>query len=179
MAVISRRTLLSRALLASALGGGALLGLTRPVKHKVAMPPPPPPVALTAALARQRRLLADYDRVLASQPARPGLAGLRADVAAHGNALRAVLQRYPGWRLAVSASTSPAAATARTTAATPGASASPADPIASLATASKAAATATNQACLDWPATEPNAAEVLPLLGSIAACLASHAQVLR
>jgi len=175
MAVISRRTLLSRALLASALGGGALLGLTRPVKHKVAAPPPPPPVALTAALARQRRLLADYDRVLASQPARPGLAGLRADVAAHGNALRAVLQRYPGWRLAVTNSTSPAAATS----AAPSASASPVDPIAALATASKAAATATSQACLDWPATEPNAAEVLPLLGSIAACLASHAQVLR
>ena len=104
MAHISRRTLLNRALLVSALGGGALLGLTRPVKRKVATPPPPPPVELTAALARQRRLLASYDQALANKPALPGLAGLRADVAAHGNALRAVLQRYPGWRLAVSSS---------------------------------------------------------------------------
>src|ERR1700712_3093658 len=105
MADISRRTLLNRAVLAAALGGGALLGLTRPIKHKIALPPPPPPVALTDALARQRRLLTGYDRTLASRPAHPGLAGLRADVAAHGNALGAVLQRYPGWRLAVSSST--------------------------------------------------------------------------
>jgi hypothetical protein len=171
MAAISRRTLLRRALLGSALGGGALLGLTRPVKHKVAVPPPPPPVALTAALARQRHLLAEYDQALASQPAHPGLAGLRADVAAHGNALRAVLQHYPGWRLGTS-STVPGSATPRSTAA-------PVITIAALAAASRAAAAATTQACLDWPATEAQASEVVPLLGSIAACLASHAQVLR
>src|SRR3954465_15628145 len=105
MAHISRRTLLNRALLCTALGGGALLGLTRPVRHQVATPPPPPPAALTAMLARQRQLLASYDRVLASQRTHPGLAGLRADVAAHGTALQEVLQRYPGWRLAVTAST--------------------------------------------------------------------------
>jgi hypothetical protein len=131
MADISRRTLLNRALLASALGGGALLGLTRPIRHKIATPPPPPPMALTAALARQQRLLAGYDQALASQRAHPGLAGLRADVAAHGNALREVLQHYPGWRLSVTSSTSQAGARPAGTAtagstATPVGSAAPA-----------------------------------------------------
>jgi hypothetical protein len=170
MAEISRRTLLSRVLLCSALGGGALAGLTRPIRHQVAVPPPPPPVALTAALARQRHLLAGYDQALATQPAHPGLAGLRADVAAHGNALRAVLQNYPGWRLGSSATVAGSA--------TPGSTAIPVA-IPALAAACSAAAAATTRACLDWPATEAHAGEVVPLLGSIAACLASHAQVLR
>lgn len=185
MADISRRTLLNRALLVSALGGGALLGLTRPVKRKVATPPPPPPVALTAALARQRRLLASYDQALASPPAHPALAGLRADVAAHGNALRAVLQHYPGWRLSVSSSVPRASSAPRASAlpgvsAVPGASSSsaPGSGIPALAAASRAAAAAASRACLDWPAAEAHAAEAVPLLGSIAACLSSHAQVL-
>jgi hypothetical protein len=173
MAEISRRTLLSRALLGAALAGGGLLGLTRPIKHKVAVPPPPPPVALTAALARQRQLLDGYDQALASQPAHPGLAGLRADVAAHGNALRAVLQRYPGWRL--SSSATPGSRAPGPTAAGTGI---PAGTIPALAAASRSAAVATSQACLDWPATEAHAGEVVPLLGSIAACLSSHARVL-
>jgi hypothetical protein len=185
MAEISRRTLLSRALLGSALAGGGLLGLTRPIKHKVAVPPPPPPVALTAALARQRELLDGYDQALASQPVHPGLAGLRADVAAHGNALRAVLQRYPGWRLSSSAtvpgsrtpgsSATPGSRTPGTTAAGTGI---PAGTIPALAAASRSAAVATSQACVDWPAAEAQAGEVVPLLGSIAACLSSHARVL-
>jgi hypothetical protein len=174
MAEISRRTLLSRALLGSALAGGALLGLARPVKHKLAVPPPPPPVALTAALARQRRLLDGYDQALASGPAHPELAGLRADVAAHGNALRAVLQRYPGWRLASSATANGSA----TPGTAPAGTGRPVTGIAALAAASRSAAAATSQACLGWPATEAQAGEVIPLLGSIAACLSSHAQVL-
>ncbi len=182
MADITRRTLLHRALLAAALGGGALLGVTRPVRHRRASAPPPPPVALTAALARQRELLASYDRALALHRAHPGLAGLRADVAAHGTALREVLQRYPGWRLAGTAAT-PGGTAAPSSTGSPGGTASPsgsaaADPLAALAAASTAAATATSAACLAWPATETNAAEVVPLLGSIAACLASHAEVL-
>jgi len=176
MADITRRTLLNRALLAAALGAGALLGVTRPVRHRKASPPPPPPVALTAALARQRQLLAAYDRALTLQRAHPGLAGLRADLAAHGTALHEVLQRYPGWRLSVTASTPrPGATPGGTTSASNSAAA---DPIAALATLSTSAATATSAACLAWPATEANAAEVVPLLGSIAACLASHAEVL-
>jgi hypothetical protein len=174
MADISRRTLLSRTLLGSALAGGALLGLTRPIRHKVAVPPPPPPIALTAALARQRHLLADYDQALVSQPAHLGLAGLRADVAAHGTALLAVLQHYPGWRLS-SSSTVPAGATPGPATGT----SAPVAGIAALAAASRSAAAASTQACLQWPATEAYASEVVPLLGSIAACLTSHAQVLR
>lgn len=182
MADISRRTLLSRALLVSALGGGALLGLTRPIRRKLASPPPPPPVALTAALARQRRLLEGYDQALARKTAHPGLAGLRADVAAHGHALRAVLQHYPGWRLAVTSSApaaSPAPGSRTPGNAAPASSTSaPVGGISALASASRAAAAATTRDCLEWPATEAHAAEVLPLLGSIAACLTSHAQVL-
>jgi hypothetical protein len=196
MADISRRTLLSRALLVSALGGGALLGLTRPIKRKLATPPPPPPAALTAALARQRQLLSSYDQALASRLAHPGLVGLRADVAAHGNALRAVLQLYPGWRLAApsaasgssasgssapggSASGSSAPGSSASGSPAPDGSAAPAVTLATLAAASRAAAAASTRACLDWPVTEAHAAQVLPLLGSIAACLSSHAQVLR
>ncbi|HEX8093751.1 hypothetical protein [Jatrophihabitans sp.] len=191
MADISRRTLLSRALLGSALAGGALLGLTRPIKHKVAVPPPPPPVALTAALARQRHLLDGYDLVLANQPAHPGLAGLRADVAAHGNALRAVLQHYPGWRLSTSSTVSgsrtpgssvPPGSRTPGSSLPPGTTAagtgSPVTTLPALAAASRSAAAATSQACLDWPATEAHAGEVVPLLGSIAACLTSHSRVL-
>jgi hypothetical protein len=170
MAEIPRRTLLSRGLLGSALVGGGLLGLTRPIKRKVAVPPPPPPVALTDALARQRRLLDGYEQVLARTPAQPGLAGLRADVAAHGNALRAVLQRYPGWRLSTGSPAPRPAGTAAT--------GTPVDTVSTLAAASRAAAAAASQACLDWPATEAQAREVVPLLGSIAASLASHARVL-
>jgi|GEM_PF-3544084 len=179
MADISRRTLLNRALLGTALGGGALLGLTRRVRHQVATPPPPPPAELTAALARQRQLLASYDRVLTTERSRPGLAGLRADVAAHGTALHEVLQHYPGWRLAVTASTSRAAPAPGTSGSPAPAGSAAADPIAALAEASRSAATATTAACLRWPDTEPHAAQVVPLLGSIAACLTSHLQVLR
>ena len=173
MAEISRRTLLNRAMLTTALGGGALLGVTRPIRHRVATPPPPPPAALTAALSRQQHLLAGYDQALARQRAHPGLAALRADLAAHGAALREVLQRYPGWRLAV------AAGSAEASAGTAAPTGDPTlDPIGALATASRSGAAATRAACLAWPATEAHAAEVVPLLGSIAACLASHAQVL-
>jgi hypothetical protein len=186
MADITRRTLLHRALLAAALGGGALLGVTRPVKHKLATAPPAPPAALTAALARQRQLLAAYDRALTLQRAHPGLAGLRADLAAHGTALREVLQRYPGWRLSVTASVPRTGITPGSTGSPPGSTtpgttpsgSSKADPIAALAAASTSAANATSAACLAWPATEAHAAEVVPLLGSIAACLSSHAEVL-
>jgi hypothetical protein len=167
MAEITRRTLFNRALLASALGGGALLGLTRPIRHRTAVPPPAAPAALRAALDRQQRLLAGYDLLLARPPVRPvELAGLRADIAAHGSALRAVLERYPGWRLA-QASPSPASS-----------SPAPPDTVSALASATKATAAATAKACLDWPAGEANAGQVLPLLASIAACLSTHVQVL-
>ncbi len=104
MAEISRRRLLGGTLVVAGAAAGAVLGLSRPVHHKVATPPPAAPVGLVAALDRQRALLAGYDRLTnADQPAGAGrveLQALRADVIAHGDALRALLELYPGWRWA-------------------------------------------------------------------------------
>ncbi len=182
MAEISRRTLFNRALLVSALGGGALLGLTRPIRHRVAVPPPPAPAALVDALARQQRLLAGYDRALAARAAHPALPGLRADIVAHGAALRAALERYPGWRLARvepagGDSTTRARPTPTSTSA-PGGVPALAATVPALAAASRAGAAAASRACLNWPGAGSDAAEVATLLASIAACLSSHAQVL-
>src|SRR5213080_2328625 len=102
MTYISRRTLFNRTLLLVAAGGGAAIGLTKTVHHKVAVPPAAPPVPLTAALDTQRRLLGGYDAALSASPGHPTLTALRADIAAHGAALRAVLEDYPGWRYAQS-----------------------------------------------------------------------------
>jgi hypothetical protein len=166
MAEISRRTLLSRAALLAGLAAGAGLGLTKGVRHKVAVPPPPAPAALTGALARQQALLAGYDSMAHHYGTRPALAALRSDVVAHGDALRALLELYPGWRLARAGSSGPSASG-------PGATS-----LAQLAAASTAGASALTAAALAWPATEQHALEVVPALASIAACLASHLQVL-
>jgi hypothetical protein len=166
MANISRRTLFSRTLLLAALGGGAAAGLTRSVHHKVAVPPPPPPAALVAARDTQKRLLAGYDGALAATPGDATLMALRADIVAHGDALNAALESYPGWRYARS-QPSPS------TPVTPGVGSK-----AALAAASKAGADAGSKACVSWPASDPQAAQIVPLLGSIAACLSTHAAVL-
>jgi len=198
MAEISRRTLLSRTVLLAGLAAGAGLGLTKRVRHKVAVPPPAPPAALTDALAAQQRLLADYDTI-GFHYGWPAIPGLRSDVAAHGDALRALLERYPGWRLArASGSSVPtgsathsgvdgSAAPSATGSAAPSAT-GPAAPSATgsvkattidqLATATAANARSLTKATLAWPADEQHAVEVVPVLASIAACLASHAQVL-
>jgi hypothetical protein len=188
MAEISRRTLFNRALLASAVGAGALLGLTRPVHHRRAVPPAPPPAALVAALDRQQQLLAGYDRMLAGPktvpgPAGPaGLGGLRADVAAHGDALRALLERYPGWRLSSRRAAADAASASPPTVGT-AANRQTGNPevagtVSAQAAASKAGAAAAAVSSLDWPGTDPNAPLVVPLLASISASLSSHLQVL-
>jgi hypothetical protein len=170
MAEISRRALLSRTVLVAGVAVGAGLGLTRRVHHKVAVPPPAPPAALTDALARQQRLLADHDAVASGHhPGRPTAAGLRSDVVAHGDALRALLELYPGWRLARAGSSSSGAAPSPTAT---GMS------VKQLAAATAGDARALTDAALAWPATEQHAVEVVPVLGSIAACLASQAQEL-
>jgi hypothetical protein len=164
MVEISRRTLLGRAVVLAGLAAGAGLGFTKGIRHKVATPPPPAPAALTDALARQQKLLAGYDLVTRGYGVRPAVAGLRSDVVAHGDALRALLEGYPGWRLSrpvPSASAPPAGRT-----------------IDQLAAASTADARALTDAALAWPATDQHAVEVVSTLASIAACLASHAQVL-
>ncbi|MEO9239872.1 MAG: hypothetical protein ABI418_17480 [Jatrophihabitantaceae bacterium] len=133
------------------------------------MPPPAPPAALTTALQHQRSLQDGYDRLSAANPSGPAyLAGLRSDVHAHGDALRALLERYPGWRL------SQAAGTAQPSPSSPAAPSS----LAALASASRSTSAALTSACRGWPAGEPNAAQVLPVLGSIAAALSTHALVL-
>ncbi|MDQ2957662.1 MAG: hypothetical protein M3Y42_11930 [Actinomycetota bacterium] len=167
MAEISRRTLISRSVLVAGVGIGAVLGLSRTVHHKVAVPPAAPPAALLAALNRQRALLAGY--ALQAKAGSTQLRSLQQDVAAHGDALRALLELYPGWRLAQASPTS----------AVPSAPvANPPATVAALASASKAAAAATSTACLQWPAGEAQAGQVVPVLGSIAACLSTHAAVL-
>jgi hypothetical protein len=167
MAEISRRTLLSRTALVAGLGVGAALGLTRTVHHKVAMPPPPAPAELVGALDRQRALLAGYDAVGVSS--RAALPGLRSDVAAHGEALSGLLELYPGWRLNRSSGS---------TGTSPSVQSAAPDSIAGLAAASKSDAAALAAAAVHWPTSDPHAIEVLPVLGSIAACLAVHAEVL-
>ncbi len=187
MAEISRRTVLRGGVVLAGLAAGAGMGLTKAVRHKVAVPPPPPPTALTDALARQQRLLADHDAVADGHYAGwPAVGSLRSDVVAHGDALHALLERYPGWRLAHPASSGSAGpvapsgsagpvASSRTTSA---AATAPAMTIDQLAAASSTGARAFSQAAQAWPAAEQHAAEVVPVLASIAACLASHAQVL-
>jgi len=180
MATISRRALLATGGLIGAAGVGIGAGFTASVHHKVAAPPPPPPAALTSALAAQGQLLAGYDAALADGPA--VLPALRADIAEHSQAIRALLEDYPGWRLA---SESSAAAGVDATGAAPGQptpsqpSAAPvAGTVAALITASKRLATSLAAAAVDWPASDTRAQQVAPVLGSIAACLSSHVQVL-
>jgi hypothetical protein len=195
MAEISRRTLLSRTAVLAGLALGAGFGFTKHVRHKVALPPPPPPAALADALGRQQRLLAGYDS-MGRHYGWPAVPSLRSDVAAHGDALRALLERYPGWRIArthPAGSSAPTASAGPTGAAGTSGSAGSTDSAAASATGSAtsgrttlvqlAAATAADaraltNAALAWPASEQHAVEVVATLASIAACLASHAQVL-
>lgn len=168
MADISRRTLLSRSMLAGGVVIGAAVGFGRHVHHKVAVPPPAPPAELTRALTKQQALLAGYDEVGAAP------AGLKADVTAHGDALRALLELYPGWRLAQQP---PAGPTNSPATSSPSGTAVPAS-VAGLATASAALATALTDAVQTWPAADAHAATVVPTLASIAASLSTHVQVL-
>lgn len=173
MAEISRRTLFSGTLLVTAAAAGAALGLTRAVHHKVAVPPVPPPAALLAALGRQQSLLAGYQQLAAGAgPAPASLGALRSDLVAHGAALRGLLERYPGWRLAGSSAASPSPPSVA------GQASAPPTTVPALALACRAAATSTSTACAQWPAGEPQAGQVVPVLGSIAACLSTHAEVL-
>jgi hypothetical protein len=181
MSQISRRALFGRGLLVLSAGAGAALGWQHRVHHRVAVAPPAPPAALTAALNRQRTLLAGYDQLTDDQL--PARAGLRADLQAHGDALRALLELYPGWRLAQaspssSGSAGPSGSASPSGSAGPSGSAPAPATLTGLATASRTAAAALTQNCLHWPAGETQAAQVVPMLGSMAACLNSHVAVL-
>jgi hypothetical protein len=180
MPEIARRTLLSWGLLLAGAAAGIGLGVEKSVHHKVATPPPPPPAALVAALSTERALAAGYDAVAAAAPAQASrLRALRADLDAHTAALSAVLETYPGWRLSQRGS-----ATAGSSAASPSPTGNPTAPppvgttISALATAARSAAATLSQTCLQWPVSDSNGPTVVPLLGSISACLSTHAQEL-
>ncbi|HEY2041641.1 MAG TPA: hypothetical protein VGH11_03110 [Jatrophihabitans sp.] len=167
MAAISRRTLISRGLLIAAAAAGAALGMTKSVHHKVAVPPPAPPRALVSLLTAQQGLLTGYDAAIASNPANSALlTALKSDVTAHRGAVQAVLEGYPGWRLAQSqpSATPPDTPVAGSTSA--------------LAAATKKLAASTASSCSAWPSADSNAVRVVPLLGSISACLNTHVGVL-
>ncbi|CAN5491590.1 hypothetical protein BH10ACT8_BH10ACT8_31960 [soil metagenome] len=173
MAEISRRTLLSRGLILAAAVGGTAFGVTRSVHHKIAVPPAPPPTGLTALLAVQNVLLPSYDRAAAAHVgAADTISQLRAEVTAHADAVRALLQHYPGWRFAQ------ASATATPTAPSSPPAATSAAAKAELTAAVKSAQSAFADGCLAWPESEQYASQVVPILGVIAASLATHLAVL-
>lgn len=178
MTTISRRTLLSRTVVGAAVLVGAAAGVGRRVHHRVAVPPAPPPAALVAVLTAQGRLLDGFDQVVATGAAAAVLPALRADIEAHGSALRALLEAYPGWRYRAIAAGSggPSASPSPSTAApveTP-----VAGDTAQLVAGIAALATLAARTCQQWPAGEQQAAQVVPLLGSMAAALRSQQDVL-
>jgi len=164
MAEISRRALLGRSAVLLGLAAGAGAGFARHVHHRVALPPPPPPAALVQALAAQQSVRAGYEHA-------SGLpAGLIADAQAHRQALRALLELYPGWRLAQA---EPAPAAGAPTAGPP----VPANRQ-QLVSAVSALTDQLRHQAEAWPATDPHAVEVAPVLASIAASLQTHRMVL-
>lgn len=162
---------------AATVAGGAA-GLARPVHHKMAVPPAPPPDALVIALSDVRRLDVAYTAALTRDPADAGLlTSLRSDVRAHADALMALLERYPGWRYEQSLPTPTQGATASPYP-SPSSSPSIGGSGAALRAALSEISASTGRACVTWPATESHALEAVGLLGSIAATLATHLEVL-
>jgi hypothetical protein len=114
---------------------------------------------LTAAIATERGLLAQYDAVIAAAPAlRPRLAPIAAEHRAHLDALEA-LDAAPSAQPSEAPSTGTPAAT-------------PVAAVAGLIRAERAAARALSAASLSQPA------DVAVLMGSIAASESSHLVVL-
>jgi hypothetical protein len=146
--------------LAGTVVGGALAGCW-PGSNKPATPPPPHP--LTSAVAGTQALVDRYRTTIGGYPdlgAR--LEPLLANHRAHLDALRNAMG-LP------SPSASPSAATASPSASV---AADQAGALAALRTVEQAARTEAATACL------AARAEYAPLLGSIAACRATHAEVL-
>jgi hypothetical protein len=170
MTEISRRALLLRGTVVAGALAGVGLGVGKGVHHKKAVPPPPPPVALVGLLDAEKDLLAGYDAALRAPSPPLVLPALRGDIAAHVGALAAVLETYPGWRLATA---TPSAFSGGETAPSP----APTTP-AALAGVSRTLATTAGRLCTSWPGADDRAATIVPLLGSISACLHTHAVVL-
>ena len=180
MAEISRRGALGALVVCLAGAGGAALGLTRGIHHKVALPPPPPPQVLTDILQGEQRLLAGYDSALAATHL-AALPALRTDVAAHIDALHALLEFYPGWRLAQhDASISPSDQPSTSSSISPDGGGQPpvAGSVPALAAATGSLRASAASACVDWHSADGHGDQAVPLLGSIAACLSTHLEVL-
>lgn len=163
----TRRRLLvlaAQALPAGLLAGCGLLDRSpaRPTPRPSQRPQARRPDPLLALLAAERRLLGAYDDVLTRHPqllAR--LAAVRADHAAHLDALRALTaDRELALPSPTPASSSPPPASAGTA-------------LASLRAAEGSAAARTAAACLAAPSSQA------ALLGSIAACESAHLVLLR
>ncbi|HEX3336548.1 MAG TPA: hypothetical protein VHS54_08805 [Jatrophihabitans sp.] len=137
-------------------GAGAVAGI---VRDGAAPKPNPPPAALVAAVEAERGLIADLDATTGGPPAvRRVIVASRADHAAHLAALRAVLARYDAAQPAPGSTASAPRGTPRTTA-----ELRAAERVASSTAARRAATLAGADAVL---------------LASIAACEATHAELL-
>jgi hypothetical protein len=177
---ISRRALLIRSGAVLVVAAGAAIGLTRTVHHKVAVPPPPPPVALTGGLAMQEQVLAGYEALAGGSGLPDGFDALHSDVIAHGDALRGLLQNYPGWRLA-QATAQASGSAIPSDSPTPSGNAetsATAQSVADLSAQTKTFAEALSTDVIAWPAGDLQAINVVPVLGSIAACLQTHVEIL-
>lgn len=146
-------------LAARAVPGGLLLAGCGAFGRQAPRPSPRPsassaqrPDPLLPLLAAERGLLSSYDAVLARYPQLlPRLAAVRADHAAHLDALRTLTGQHH--QLPLPATTAPATASAA---------------VAALRLAEEAAAARTGAACLAAPSSQA------ALLGSIAACESAH-----
>lgn len=149
--MITRRVLLGAGVVVAAGGVGAAVGGLSPRRHRP--DPPAPAPQLSQALAREYSLIADLDAAL---PTRPQLRNVRDDHAAHAEALRAAIARYPAPAPSPSSTGPPAVAR----------------PTAQLRASELAAAKAA--AAESAALTGSDAA----LLASISACEATHAELL-
>jgi hypothetical protein len=146
-----------------ALGGGLAIGglsacdpLGRPEPAPRPRRPAPPPDPVSALLAAERALLAQYDAVIARFPGLRRAAAVRADHAAHVGALRTLVHApVAGTPVPVSVPATAAAA------------------LAALRAAEVSAAARATAACVAAPASRA------PLLGSLAACESAHLVLLR
>jgi hypothetical protein len=157
----ARRTVLGAVVLVAAAGGGAAVGLERPLRKPVLAPPAVPPAWLVAAIDREHQLIGALQSALASDPGTAAtLNPVIDDHNAHLNALLAL----PG---APQPSAAPSAAASSPAA---GSADAPAPSRATLAAAESAAAIA----AAAQSAAQSGSSAVL--LASIAACEATHGQ---
>jgi hypothetical protein len=139
-------------------GGGVVAGLAH--RSPRSAPPPAPPSVLVAALAAENALVRDLDATTGGDAAvRRIIVSARADHAAHAQALRGLLAAHPHAASTASTSTAPAPrGTARTRAQLRAAEQHAAAQAGARAAAARG--------------------EVAALLASIAACEATHVELL-